>query len=108
MVAGGGGARSASGALLSLAAPGDSEEEDESEEGEDSEEEQAPIFRIPPLPVYVLPAPAASDDRLEALPVERRTIAEGRVPWIVPPPISRNWGKSWDKWELDEVNDKRA
>jgi hypothetical protein len=108
MVAGGGGARSALGALISSAAPGDLEEDDESEEGEESGEEPAPIFRVPPLPVYVLPAPAASDDHLEAPPVERRTIAENRVPWIVPPAIPCNWKGKWDKWELGEINNKRT
>jgi hypothetical protein len=45
---------------------------------------------------------------LEAPPVERRTIAEDQVPWIAPPAIPRNWKGKWDKWELGEVNDKRA
>ncbi|KAJ7321811.1 hypothetical protein DFH08DRAFT_969698 [Mycena albidolilacea] len=63
-VARGGGARSASGALIS-AAPVESEEEDESEEDEESGEDSAPVFRIPSLPVYMLPTPAASNDHWE-------------------------------------------
>jgi hypothetical protein len=45
---------------------------------------------------------------LEAPPVERQTLAEDRAPWIVPPAIPHNWKSKWDKWELGEVNDKRA
>ncbi|KAJ7734053.1 hypothetical protein B0H14DRAFT_3517222 [Mycena olivaceomarginata] len=60
---------------------------------------------------YCTEAPSSRsrrDDRLEALPVERRTVAEGQVSWIVPPSIPRNWKGKWDKWELDKVNNKRA
>ncbi|KAJ7108801.1 hypothetical protein C8R44DRAFT_884830 [Mycena epipterygia] len=52
--------------------------------------------------------PSSAANRFEALPLERRTIEQGRVDWIVPPPIAAPNPniKDWEHWELaDELYD---
>ncbi|KAJ7082500.1 hypothetical protein C8R44DRAFT_894796 [Mycena epipterygia] len=51
------------------------------------------------------PAPSSStDNRFAVAPLERRTLKQGRVDWIVPPPIAQPNPKvkDWENWKLSD------
>ncbi|KAJ7233606.1 hypothetical protein B0H12DRAFT_1239290 [Mycena haematopus] len=68
----------------------------------------APQAETGPLPVYWPSAPNAKQDKFRAEELERRVIDAARVPWVVPPPIHKAWGKKYQHYELDFLNDDPA
>ncbi|KAJ7241303.1 hypothetical protein B0H12DRAFT_1074518 [Mycena haematopus] len=47
-------------------------------------------------------------DKFHAEEPERKVIDTTRVPWVVPPPIQKGWGKKYQHYELDFLNDDPA